>query len=739
MKKFFLFSVAIILCNKPAFAQSAKDAAVEIWVQTQVSPPTVTLNWVGVGSSTNYSVAKKLKTATTWSTLAATLAGSTTSYVDNNITAGTSYEYRVIRSGTSGTVNFNGYGYVNAGIQVPAIESRGRLLLMVANTFSTSLAPEIKRLETDLEGDGWDVTTLYASTTASVTQIKSQIVAAYNQDPANTKALFLFGHIPVPYSGNFNPDAHPDHQGAWPADVFYGDIDGAWTDNGVISNTVNPARIVNVIGDGKYDQNVLPSDVELQVGRLDLYGMTSFTQTETQLLKNYLDKDHDYRKKIFTAQKRGVVDDNFGYFGGEAFASNGWKNFAPLVTPTNVVANDYFTTMTGNSYLWSYGCGGGSFTSASGIGSTTSFTNSNLQGVFTILFGSYFGDWDVNNNFLRAPLCQGKTLTNLWAGRPHWALHHMALGEPIGYSTRISQNNNGIYFYAYGGAPSGNPPRHVHIALMGDPTLRNDVVAPVGTVVATKNGNNCIINWTASTQTNVLGYNIYMKNDTNKTYVKLNNSLLTGLSYTHNCLPYPGIYKYMVRAQVLENTPSGTYYNLSEGIMDTAMNTVNLTVYATAGAVYSGTSSVVNFTSTTINGTGFNWYFGDGGTSTQQNPAHTYTANGNYTATLVVTRSCNSVTVTVPVGITTSIDKLNNHNFINVYPNPSRGTFSLSLDNAFESGNLFVYDQSGKLILQEYISDKRKEISLEGASKGLYLIRLVDKDQHEYRHKVIIE
>ncbi|MBN8702342.1 MAG: PKD domain-containing protein [Bacteroidetes bacterium] len=45
-----------------------------------------------------------------------------------------------------------------------------------------------------------------------------------------------------------------------------------------------------------------------------------------------------------------------------------------------------------------------------------------------------------------------------------------------------------------------------------------------------------------------------------------------------------------------------------------------------------------NFSSTsTINGTAtYAWTFGDGGTSTAQNPAHTYVANGSYTVKLVV-------------------------------------------------------------------------------------------------------
>lgn len=729
MKKIYaLIFASIFSCH--LFSQTSQQAAVELWANVQSSPPTVTLNWVGMAGSTGYDVAKKLKTTTSWTTIAASLPGTTTAFVDNNVNVGDNYEYRVIR--TAPTLSYNAYGYINTGIEVPVVENRGKMILLIANNFSTSLAPEIKRLQDDLEGDGWVVLTDYVSTTASVTTIKSMITTTYNLDPTNTKALFLLGHIPVPYSGNFGPDAHPDHQGAWPADTYFGDMNGNWTDNVVNVTTGLPVRTQNIPGDGKFDQNTVATGVELQVGRVDLSGMTSFTLTETQLTKNYLDKDHNYRKKVFSPIKRAVIDDNFGYFSGEAFAASGYKNFGPLVNPSNVVANDYFTTMAnGTSYQWSYGCGGGSFTSAGGIGTTSNFASSNLGGVFTILFGSYFGDWDVNDNFLRAPLCQGQTLTNLWSGRPHWAVHHMGLGETIGYSTRVTQNNTGTYYYSYA-------QNFIGISLMGDPSLRNDVVAPVSNVVATKNGYNCVINWTASTQTNVLGYNIYMKNDTNKTYVKINNAPITSTSYTDNCLIYPGIYKYMVRALVLENTPSGTYYNMSEGIADTAMNTVNLTVYATAGAIYTGTSSVVNFTCAATGGTAFAWNFGDAGTSTQQNPTHTYASNGSYTATVVVSKACNSVTLTVPLGITTGIHSIT-LNDVMIFPNPTKGKITLQTGNYAGTFNVNVMSIDGKSVYTKTNVNPNEEINLEGLTKGMYILQLKDKDQNIVTKKIVIE
>ena len=49
-----------------------------------------------------------------------------------------------------------------------------------------------------------------------------------------------------------------------------------------------------------------------------------------------------------------------------------------------------------------------------------------------------------------------------------------------------------------------------------------------------------------------------------------------------------------------------------------------------------------NFTDLTTGGVGnytWNWNFGDGGNSTQQNPSHIYNATGNYTVNLTVTDS----------------------------------------------------------------------------------------------------
>ncbi|HEY1106985.1 MAG TPA: C25 family cysteine peptidase, partial [Opitutaceae bacterium] len=203
----------------------------------QSSPAQITLSWPqdtnGVPSS--YTVYRRAPGSTDWGA-GKTLAGSATSYVDADVKAGQAYEYRIVKAGSS----YTGYGYILTGIEAPLVDSRGKLVLVVDNTVAAPLASELSRLERDLVGDGWEVIRRDVGREDSVANVKAVIKAAYDTDPANVKSVFLFGHIPVPYSGNFNPDGHVDHVGAWPADAFYGDMDGNWTDNSVnFTQTIN--------------------------------------------------------------------------------------------------------------------------------------------------------------------------------------------------------------------------------------------------------------------------------------------------------------------------------------------------------------------------------------------------------------------------------------------------------------------------------------------------------------------
>ncbi len=705
-KKVLIIILVVFGLQSLIIGQTTREVTVELSAQIQIDPATITLNWVRSDGATQHQVYRKLKYATTWGNIITTLPGSAIQYVDNNVIEGTSYEYRVVRTGQG----FTGYGYINSGINVPFTEDRGILILLVDNNLSDSLSLEIKRLEDDLIGDGWIIKRLNIDRNESVVEVKDKIKAEYNIDVINTKAVFLLGHIPVPYSGNLNPDGHADHQGAWPADVYYADMNGNWTDSNINNSIASDERNINTPGDGKFDQTILPSDVELQIGRVDLSNMPAFALSEIGLLRKYLDKDHEYRHKKYRPEYRAVIDDSFGYFSGEAFAHSGWRNLVPLVGAENVETGDYFTSMKDKSYLWSYGCGGGSYTSAGGIGNTNNFASSDLQGVFTMLFGSYFGDWDKANNFLRAPLAQGKTLTNVWAGRPHWVLHHMGLGENIGYNVKLTQNNNSLYHSNFGA-------RYIHIALMGDPTLRNDVVAPITDLQSSVVGNDAYLTWNASSDA-VLGYNIYSKNDTLSEFIRLNQSPIKDTFYTNICLLYPGTYTYMVRAIKLETTPSGTYYNLSQGIFDSVSNESYSIVDAQADYIREGNET--RFINKSTNATDYFWNFGDGNTSTDENPKHSF-VTGDHQVLLIASNDCHADTTLLTISILSNTD--DELGQMVIYPNPTNGKFTIIVS---ESGNykVCVYNVLGTKVKEITSAAGALTIDLSTYPKGNYTIKL---------------
>ena len=434
-----------------------------------------------------------------------------------------------------------------------------------------------------LIGDGWTIIRKNIGRNASALSVKRIIQKIYFADPANVKSVFIFGHVPVPYSGDMNPDGHPDHLGAWPCDDYYADMDSAWTD--ITVNDTLAARIQNhnKPGDGKCDQDALyamGSDlIELAVGRVDLSDMPSFPKTETQLLKQYIKKDSNFKFKVINPLRQALVADNFGSYNLEYFASTGWRNFASLFNAPNVVGNNlgYFTAMTTQSYLFSYGCGGGTYTSAGGIGSTTDFVTDSIQSVFTMLFGSYFGDWDSQDNFLRAPLAsKGWTLTNCWGGRPYWDFHHMGLGETVGYCAKLSVNSNNTLYVTNPEYPWLG--QYGNMGFMGDPSLRLHPVAPPSNLVgAIHAGGSIDLSWNAAASSDsVLGYYMYRLDTATEVYNRISPFIIVGLGY-NDASPINGKNYYMVRSIRLEKSASGTYFNMSQGMFDTTfINTTGI-------------------------------------------------------------------------------------------------------------------------------------------------------------------
>ncbi|MEO6035242.1 MAG: fibronectin type III domain-containing protein [Verrucomicrobiota bacterium] len=558
--------LAFVLIVATSARASTKAFSVQVSAEVQDSPPHIQLAWPGDANATGYTLSRKLKTDSAWSPLTS-LPGTSTNFTDDNVNVGTGFEYKIIKSTSAG---YTGYGYLFAGINLPMTDDRGKLILIVENTYAADLAAELTRLEQDLVGDGWTVIRHDVRRTDSVSSVKSLIKADYEADSANSTAVFLFGRVPVPYSGDIYPDGHTNHRGAWPADVYYGEMSGTWTDFTVTSTNAELNRTWNVPRDGKFDQSLIPGEVKLEVGRVDLANMTCYSILsppvyEKDLLRRYLDKDHNFRHRLTTVERRGFLSDNFSSTDLDPVAGGGWRNLSGFFGASNVTEGAYgtfFPTLSQQSYLWSYGCGGGQYSYCNGVGTSDDFAKNDAKVVFTMLMGSKFGDWDTESNILRAPLgSKTYTLTCSYSGAPHSLYHHMSMGENIGYSIRLTQNNvqNGLYVTTSG-------THQVHIALMGDPSLRMHPVVPPTDLVVSGNGSR-VLNWAASTDENIQGYHVYRSAMPNGPFARLTGSLVTATSFVDS--PAAGTFIYMVRAVKLERSGGGTYFNPSQGIFVT--------------------------------------------------------------------------------------------------------------------------------------------------------------------------
>lgn len=544
---------------------AARRYSVEASAVVSTNIPCITLEWRADAQAASYAIYRK--TAGTWTEIAQ-LEGSAVRFPDPLARPGSPIEYQIIKTTANGA---QGYGYVLAGLDLPPVEHRGTLILIVQQEHALDLAQDLMQLEQDLIGDGWNVRRHDVSQNASIHQVKKIIQSDFAADPQNTRAVFLFGNIPVPYSGDITPDDHPDsHMGAWPADVFYGDVDGVWTDEIVSSKNSLRAANWNEPGDGKFDQSLPPSAVELEVGRVDLSRMTAFInkptpRSERDLLREYLRKNHRFRHGQVDLERRGLVVDYLNFKGDDPVVGTAWRNYAAFFgagSPNGAVAHkDFFPTSSTGSYLWGFAAGGGDYYKCYPVGSSDTVATNQIQIAFMMALGSYFGDWDNESNFLRALLASSpNVLTVTWSGFPHWFFHNMALGETIGFSTRLTQNNR----------PGASYPPHeqgagqVHISLLGDPSLRMHPVKPPSALAAATESGAVQLSWTASTDTNIIGYFVYRSDSVRGPYIRVSgDSPVTATRFSERTSS-PGPV-YMVRAIKKEHSGSGSYFNLSQG------------------------------------------------------------------------------------------------------------------------------------------------------------------------------
>ncbi len=122
---------------------------------------------------------------------------------------------------------------------------------------------------------------------------------------------------------------------------------------------------------------------------------------------------------------------------------------------------------------------------------------------------------------------------------------------------------------------------------------------------------------------------------------------------------------------------------------------------------YSADEQTVVFDNFTQNATTYVWNFGDGNTSTEQNPTHTYAQPGTYIVELTADNNCAADIFQEVVIVNGTTSKTQDDNWLEsfrLYPNPNIGTFTVEmLGQARGDGeiNFILYDALGQVMARE--------------------------------------
>ncbi|MDR4894504.1 MULTISPECIES: PKD domain-containing protein [unclassified Chryseobacterium] len=147
-------------------------------------------------------------------------------------------------------------------------------------------------------------------------------------------------------------------------------------------------------------------------------------------------------------------------------------------------------------------------------------------------------------------------------------------------------------------------------------------------------------------------------------------------------------------------------------------------------------AGTVQFTNTTQNAANYSWDFGDGTTSTLENPAHTYTTGGNYNVKLT-TDACGATTTKMKLVVVSTLNTSETlmENGIQIYPNPALEHIDIVSKKKFEV--ISLTEASGKIM--SYHLNKTEtgyRISLQHLTSGVYFLQY-KTDEKEFTKKII--
>jgi PKD repeat protein len=162
----------------------------------------------------------------------------------------------------------------------------------------------------------------------------------------------------------------------------------------------------------------------------------------------------------------------------------------------------------------------------------------------------------------------------------------------------------------------------------------------------------------------------------------------------------------------------------------------------TADFTFDINNGTVNFTNTSVGGSEFLWNFGDGNSSTEENPSYAYSEVGQFTVTLFVENDCGDANTTQVFDIMVGTNELNLNFSADILPNPTSGLFQVDLVSS-ESEDLTIelLDLRGILIQKEIIKvgnfKTTQTFDATHLASGVYFVKIIGAEGYMTKRIVV--
>jgi len=163
---------------------------------------------------------------------------------------------------------------------------------------------------------------------------------------------------------------------------------------------------------------------------------------------------------------------------------------------------------------------------------------------------------------------------------------------------------------------------------------------------------------------------------------------------------------------------------------DTTLQIAYITVTSSPLPVftYRVNGLTVTFTNTSTNAQNYTWNFGDGQTSTQPSPVHTFARGGVYIVTLNAANAycARSTTQTIAINLTPTEDL--NESGILIFPNPTANVLTIQAEHLPGLLHYHLYNLQGQLLQNGNFIGKTI-LYLSDLASGMYLLQLQDEEK----------